>query len=74
MKAHLRETDTCLCVSNLLNFEETNVVAILAITIAGEQVVTNILQSLVRALVIELARSYYLLSLQINNGAPCTPT
>lgn len=72
MKAHLRETDTCLCLSSIPAFEKTNVVAILAVTIAGEVKTTSILQSLVRALVIELARSYYLLSLQINSGTPCT--
>jgi hypothetical protein len=41
-------TDMCLCLSALPVFLETNIVAILAVTIAGDQVVTAILTSLVR--------------------------
>jgi len=39
--------DTCLCLSDLPAFLETNVVGILAVTIAGEPVVTDILTSLI---------------------------
>lgn len=41
-------TDVCLCLSAIPTFIQTNVVAILAVTIAGEQVVTDALTRLVR--------------------------
>lgn len=41
-------TDVCLCLSALPVFLETNVVAILAVTIAGEPAVTDALTNLVR--------------------------
>ncbi|KAI0300653.1 hypothetical protein B0F90DRAFT_1629408 [Multifurca ochricompacta] len=40
-------TDVCLCLSALPLFLETNVVAILAVTIAGKSVVTDILTNLI---------------------------
>jgi hypothetical protein len=40
--------DTCLCESQIPTFEQTNIVAILAVTIAGQNVVTNILTQLVK--------------------------
>ena len=46
-RVHELSTDTCLCQSGLPLFIETNVVAILATTIAGESVVTSILTQLV---------------------------
>ncbi|KAH8987194.1 hypothetical protein EDB92DRAFT_1801480 [Lactarius akahatsu] len=36
-------TDVCLCLSDLPLFMETNIVALLAVDIAGEKVVTDIL-------------------------------
>jgi hypothetical protein len=41
-------TDVCLCLSALPLFLENNVVAILGVTIAGDQVVTDILTNIVR--------------------------
>ena len=41
-------TDSCLCTSGISVFLQTNVVGILAVTIAGEATVTQILTQLVR--------------------------
>ena len=40
--------DVCLCLSALPLFLETNLVALLAVTIAGQQVTSDILTDLVR--------------------------
>ena len=40
-------TDSCLCLSGIPTFLKTNVIAIVAVELAGEQVVTNILTNLV---------------------------